>query len=219
MPISTSSRFSVLAMVLSLVASIGLAGCNDHQDERIGLQRELQGLMDDLSQHQALLQQANANVQTLQAQITFIGAQVQTDASHVKESQDSLAAYALEHKLAVLAVAATGAGIASTVSDNLSDDDKKTLEAAGTVGALYCLFGANDGECADALVKITYFGSQIAYYKNQSQQHSAVLQQYQSELAGYEQARAPILTQIAMVNQSIELTNHQLEKLTCTLCI
>jgi septal ring factor EnvC (AmiA/AmiB activator) len=201
-------------MVLIGCAALILCGCDTKKEERNTLRSELDGKLNSLAQVEKKIRDVEAIQANVSAEVTTFNGELVKDEANIKENKDSLASYVLNHKLAVAAVAATGAGIAGILADNLDDQERGAAVAAGILGAGYCLF--SDGECSDATAKVTYYGGQIAYYKDDANKKTDAISTRRQKLAELEQSNAPLLAERATFLTNIDALKSQIASLTCS---
>lgn len=206
-------------LAVIMFAVIMLCGCDTKKEERNLLGLELDRKINSASEVEQRVRNIEADQININAQVGALNDALLKDESAVKENKESLANYALSHKLAVAAVAVTVVGIAGVLDVNLDDQQRGAVVGAGTIGALYCMF--SDDDCSDATANVSYYGTQIAYYKRDAASQSDKISTLQQMLADLESTKAPLLAERTSLSTDIENYKSQIKDITChgLLCI
>lgn len=207
------NKFTLLILVFFLAA------CDTKKDEQNALRLELDNVQQTIASVDQKIQALEAAQRNSESTLASLKEYLAKDEANIKENKKSLADYVLAHKSAVAAVAATSAGVASVLAENLDDQERGTALAAGLIGAGYCLFMADDGECSDATAKVGYYGAQIVLYRNEAKRHNEQIDEYRSKLAGIQNQRAPFLAERTTLSTKIETLASQIESLRCRYCL
>jgi hypothetical protein len=112
-----------------------------------------------------------------------------------------------------LAAAATSAGVAGILADNLDDQVRGAAISAGMAGAAYCMF--SDDDCSTAAAKVIYYGGQISSHKDSAATHTDKISSLQQRLADLEKYKAPFLADRTALSTGIDALTSQIEALAC----
>lgn len=190
-----------------------LSACDTRRAERQAAEAQLTEKFASFTAIGKKINEIDVNQAELKSQFDTTNNLLNQDKQDKKKVQDALAEYVLEHKAAVAALAATGAGIAGIVAENLDDGTKGALTGAGILGAAYCIFG--DDSCADVAAKVTYFGAQIAGYKKQEDAKITKLEGIKQQYQLMEQEKAPLLAQKEAISGELSALKEQIGALAC----
>lgn len=200
-------------MAAVLCAVVMLCGCDTKKVERNALRFELDGKLASVTQVEQKIRGIEANQINLDAEIGVLKVALTKDEDAIKENKESLAGYVLSHKLAVSAAAATGAGIAGVLADNLDDQVRGAAIAVGVMGAMYCMF--SEDECSTAAAKVAYYGTQISLHKDSAATHVDKISSLQQMLADLEKYKAPFLADRTALSTGIDALKSQIATLVC----
>lgn len=134
------------------------------------------------------------NLEAMKADMNRHAATLQQHSQRHAKFQDELNLYIIDHKLATLAVMATAGGVASVVENNMDKETKDALAVVGLIGAVYCIFNAQ--ECADVTTRVLYFGSQIEAEKKNITSLSDALAKKKLALRAHEESYAALSSEI-----------------------
>jgi outer membrane murein-binding lipoprotein Lpp len=152
-----SQKLFILSFVV-LVITI-LSGCDKHKEERTNLLKQKSDVEADITKFKSQQSQLSQTIDRLNSDLSSDTESLQQSTIRHTKLKDELAKYVLDHKLATLALIATGGGAAGVLNENLDEDTRTSLMVAGVIGVFYCI--SNYEECADVTSKILYYGSQI----------------------------------------------------------
>lgn len=200
-------------LAVIVCAVLMLCGCDTKKVERNSLQLELDRRINSVAQVEQKISGIEANQVNINAEIGALKVALTKDEDAIKENKESLAGYVLSHKLAVSAAAATGAGIAGILADNLNDQVRGAAITLGVMGAMYCML--SDADCSDATAKVSYYGTQIAYYKNDATIQIDKISSLQQRLADLEKYKAPFLADRTALFVGIDALKSQIDALVC----
>lgn len=200
-------------IAIILCGLVMLCGCDTNKAERNSLMLTQASKGTDLTSVELKIRDIEAGQVNLNTEIVTLKDALTKDEAAIKENKKSLADYVLDHKAAVTAVAATGAGIAGILADNLNDQQRAASIWVAAIGAGYCMFSEDD--CSDATVKVTYYGGQIVYYKNDATTQSDKISALRQRLAELEETKAPFLAERMALNTDIDTLKSQIEALVC----
>lgn len=172
---------------------------------------DMESKLSSLSNVEQGIQSLDAKKREIDGEIARAKEELVKSEAAVKENKDLLANYVLNNKAATVAVAATTAGIAGVLSESLTEQERGGTILAGLAGGGYCVF--NSDECTDAAAKIGYYGTQIAYFKGESQKFSNRISEAQTRLAETDGKKSPLLAERAKISTNIDALRTQIEAL------
>lgn len=190
-----------------------LSGCDTKKDERNSLRVRLEEKLSAVAQVEQIIRDVEAKQFNINTEIVTLKDALTKDESAINENKDSLASYVLDNKLAVMATAATGAGIAGVLADNLDDQVRGAAISAGVMGAAYCMF--SEDECSTAAAKVAYFGTQISLHKDSAATYSDKISSLQKRFADLEEYKAPFLADRTVLSTGSDALTSQIDALAC----
>ena len=126
---------SALSILLILTALL-FAGCDSHRNERASLREKINELNNKVAQHKNERSVTLTDIDTLNGDIERESNSLPQHSQQRAKLQDDLSLFLLDHKLATVAVIATGGGAATFINDNIDEDTRDALRVAGLVGAI-----------------------------------------------------------------------------------
>lgn len=184
-------RKATITAALALLSITLLTSCRDaHKEERAGLLKRIADLDTEVVRLNERRAGALRAIESLPSEIKQFEASLQQHTQRRTKLQDDLADFVLDHKMATVALLATGGGAATFINDNIDEDTKTVLRLAGLFGLGYCV--ENASECADVTARVTYYGSQISSEENEVSRATSALNSKKSSLLASQQEYASL---------------------------
>lgn len=201
----------VISCIVPLALAVSLSGCDSKKEERETLRRDLEKNLSSLANVERQIQDTDSKLRELDSEIAHLKNETSKNEAESKRFKEELANYVLNHKAASLAVAATTAGVAGVLSENLTEQERGATAFVGVAGGVYCL--VNSEECADAMTRIPYLGGQIAYHNSEAKKHSDRIAILQEGRVAAEAGRSPLVAERTKVSKNIDVLRLQIESL------
>src|ERR1700754_958703 len=114
------SQNKVSAFLIPLLCvALAICGCDSHKGERESLRKQIASIETDLSPLKEAQARVSKEIEVLTSEIKLRSDNLQQHVNRQTKLKDEMALYVLDHKLATLAVAATIAGIAAALDNNM----------------------------------------------------------------------------------------------------
>lgn len=216
----TASSLLFKALLAGSLA-LSLAACDQHKAERQQAQSLLSQQQTEHSHLQRQLEQAQADL----AQTERALAEHQERRAAIESEQASRSArlteYLAQHKAAVVALAASGAGAMTALDEEarqavdreLGQGASGATVVAGLVGAGYCMF--NFDECASVGSTIAAYGTERSANREHLQQVDAALQQLAQARTGQQESVQSLSQKLDVSRSAMSDTETRIDQLRC----